>query len=123
MKKEILETLIKKYEKTVNIRANQSEDIGNVLLISESAENGTFSANVDIPEGTEVSSVIMYYITSDTLAFGGGNETIGWQSTTEYTLNDNALNMPIPENATHLYVSITDQNGYIISSEFIHQKF
>lgn len=93
-----------------------------ITVESAKAENGVFEATLTVPENVTVQSAVMYYFTNDKLAFGGGNETIGWQSVSEYTIEDGKLKMDIPNDATHLYVSVTDDSGYIISSEFIQVK-
>ena len=80
------------------------------------------NARVTVPEGNTLSSATMYYITTDELAFGGGKENIGWQTVSEYTFDEGVLSMNVPAEATHLYVSVTDESGYIISSEFIKVK-
>ena len=64
---EIIADGYKKYEKTVNIRANQSEDIGNVLLISELAENGTGSGIItDALTGNAIEGALVELYNSGT---------------------------------------------------------
>lgn len=93
-----------------------------ITVKNANVNDGVFKADVIIPEGNSLSSATMYYITTDVLAFGGGKDNIGWQTVSEFTFDEKTLSMDVPEEATHLYVSVVDETGYIISSEFIKVK-
>ncbi len=93
----------------------------NLRITDSSVENGVLTANYTKPEGTTITKVTLYYITSDDLAYGGGS-AIGWKSVTTYTDSGNAITVDIPEGATFCYASITDNYGDIISTKYIKVK-
>lgn len=90
-----------------------------ITITEEYAKDGTFTAVCDTPEGAELTSAVMYYITTDELAFGGGKDVIGWQTVSDFTISENTVTAALPEDATYAYMSITDNHGYTMSTRFI----
>ena len=88
-------------------------------ISNESADGGVFTFDYSAPQGTTVSNAVMYYITSDDLGYGGD---VDWKSVSAYTNANSQISFTIPEGATHLYASVTDNNGYTVSTRYISAK-
>ena len=92
-----------------------------IRISSATAENGVLTADCEIPLGTTISGVTMYYINTTELPSDGG-ENINWTAVTDYSENNGTVTVNIPAGATYVYASITDNNGAIMSTKFLKVK-
>lgn len=79
-------------------------------------ENGSLTIDCAIPGGTSVAGVTMYYIKDAELPQDGA---VSWTAVTDYTEDNGTITVEIPESATYVYASITDNNGAIMSTKFL----
>lgn len=89
-----------------------------ITVTEAAASGGSLTADVACPEGTELAAVTTYYITTDTLPYGGGSN-IDWKKLTDYQATETGIAVQLPEDATYCYATLTDSNGYLISTKFV----
>ena len=87
-----------------------------IKITSSSAKDGVMTAECTIPSDKDIESVTMYYLTTGTMTYGGDQE---WSTATTFEYADGTLTMEIPAAARSLYVSITDNDGHIISTKYM----
>ncbi len=92
-----------------------------IRISNATAENGVLTADCEIPSGTTISGVTMYYINTTELPSDGGSN-INWTAVTDYSENGGTVTVNIPAGATYVYASITDNNGAIMSTKFLKVK-
>ena len=88
-------------------------------ISNENADGGVFTFDYSTLQGTAIENAAMYYITSDDLGYGGDVE---WNTVSQYTNSNSQISFNIPNGATHLYASVTDNNGYTVSTRYISAK-
>ena len=92
-----------------------------ITISGEKVENGVLTAKVEYPKGVSAASVTTYYITTDTLPFGG-KTAIDWKYVTSYETTEEGIKVSLPADATFCYASIKDNGGNIISTKYVPVK-
>ncbi len=92
-----------------------------ITISEEKVEDGKLTAKIAFPEGVSIAKVYTYYITTDSLPFGG-KSAIDWKSLTAYEQTADGISVSIPEDATFCYASVKDNKGNVISTKYIPAK-
>ncbi len=73
-----------------------------VKITGENIEGNVYTADVEVPEGTDVIKVFAYYTTVNTIVKGENN----WQAIPASVGSDGKITVNIPQGATYCYASV-----------------
>ena len=90
-----------------------------ITISDEKVEGNVLTAKIACPEGVSVESVTLYYIEASELAYAG---KINWLTTSKFEMTEDGISVNVPGVATYCYAAVTDNNGNIISTEYLPVK-